>query len=153
MKMLWVIMSFTVLVAAGGSATVIIWRQPETTAAIRGQIIARNLGCFGCHGPEGLGGVTDPSAPAGKIPDWNAATAEMYAQTEQDIREWILYGAPRAHASANGRVETDYLIPMIASHPFQNVIVVPPDTDHANLHCTLLSLTGHYCRFAERVQL
>jgi mono/diheme cytochrome c family protein len=52
--------------------------------------------------------------PAGTIPGWDSATTTMYAETEQEIREWILYGAPRRHASAKQRVESDYLVPMPA---------------------------------------
>lgn len=114
MKMLWVITGFTLLVAAGGSATVFLWRQPETTAAMRGQIISQRLGCLGCHGPGALGGIADPAGLAGTIPGWDGRTVQMYATSEQEIREWILYGTPREQSGAERASDSAPLVPMPA---------------------------------------
>lgn len=83
------------LVLLGLAAVILRARQPETTSAIRGKRLAEALGCFACHGPEGSGGVAEPKSPGGTVPDWRSPTLAMFVQSEQDIREWILYGAPR----------------------------------------------------------
>jgi len=88
-------------------------RQPEITPAMRGEGIARRLGCFGCHGPEGAGGVGDPTSPAGRIPGWDSGTMAMYARNEAEIREWILYGARRNEPPRPASVPKP-LIPMPA---------------------------------------
>ena len=70
-------------------------RQFESTPALRGEAIARRLGCFACHGSEGRGGILDPGARGGSVPGWDGPTVATYAKDEQEIREWILDGAPR----------------------------------------------------------
>lgn len=75
-------------------------RSPESTAALRGKAIATELGCFGCHGYDGRGGILDPGARSGSVPGWDGPTVSTFARDEQEVREWILDGAPR-------RVETD----------------------------------------------
>jgi mono/diheme cytochrome c family protein len=67
-------------------------RRPEITPAMRGKIVAGRLGCFGCHGPEGFGGIPDPISPAGKAPGWEKGTAILYVNSEEEIEEWILHG-------------------------------------------------------------
>ena len=68
-------------------------RAPEITPAMRGRAVAAALGCFGCHGPQGLGGVPEPSVP-GAIPGWTWGEVDMYLRDEADLRAWILDGAP-----------------------------------------------------------
>ncbi len=65
---------------------------------MRGQRLAQSLGCFGCHGPSGTGGVPNPGSAEGEIPSWDGGAAMMYVMEEGEIREWILYGAPRRHS-------------------------------------------------------
>lgn len=67
-------------------------RRPEITSAMRGKAVARQLGCFGCHGPDGVGGIPDPLSPAGKAPGWEKGTAILYVNSEDEIEEWILHG-------------------------------------------------------------
>ncbi|MDQ8202097.1 c-type cytochrome [Pelagicoccus sp. SDUM812003] len=69
-------------------------RRPEVTPAIRGKQLAHEMGCFACHGPDGVNGIPDPISPAGRMPGWEKGTAVMYVDNEQEIREWILYGKP-----------------------------------------------------------
>ncbi|MCE9583405.1 MAG: cytochrome c [Planctomycetes bacterium] len=92
----WVLTALFILVCVTGAA----WanrflRQPALTPAIRGEAVARKLGCFACHGAEGQGGIADPGARGGKVPGWGGPTVSSYAKNEQEIREWILDGAPR----------------------------------------------------------
>ncbi len=78
----------------------------ESTPALRGEVIARRLGCFACHGSEGKGGILDPGARGGTVPGWDGSTVATYARDEQEIREWILDGAPQRLAKsgiADGR--------------------------------------------------
>jgi mono/diheme cytochrome c family protein len=86
------------------------WRHPETTAAMRGETLARQYGCFGCHGSGGRGGVADPLSSAGMVPSWGDGTAAMYVRSRDEIREWILYGGPQS--SSDTEAETETLIPM-----------------------------------------
>ncbi|MFV2067229.1 MAG: cytochrome c [Pirellulales bacterium] len=114
MKLLWGIAAVALLAAAWSGIGRYVWRQPEVTPAIRGEALARELGCFGCHGPGGLGGIADPTSSAGDIPGWRGATASMYVRNEQEIREWILYGAPRESLSPGQSTASHSLVPMPA---------------------------------------
>jgi mono/diheme cytochrome c family protein len=90
-----------------------IIRRPEITPAIRGKKIAESMGCFGCHGPEGFGGIPDPISPAGKAPGWEIGTAILYINNESDIQEWILNGTvedPHKHIET----EPETIVPMPA---------------------------------------
>ena len=89
-----------------------IARQPETTPAMRGKRLAESLGCFACHGPEGSGGIADPLAPGGTVPDWRFTTLAMFVKSEQDVREWILYGLPRCQAERSASAQYRPLVPM-----------------------------------------
>ena len=86
----------------------------ESTPAVRGEVIARRMGCFGCHGPGGAGGVGDPTSPAGTVPGWSGGTAVMYVKSVEEIREWILLGAPRGRAAEEEAANRGALIPMPA---------------------------------------
>lgn len=70
-------------------------RQPAPLSpALRGEALARSLGCFGCHGPEGRAGIADPSVPGGVVPAWDGPTVGGYVRDDAELREWILDGAP-----------------------------------------------------------
>jgi len=69
--------------------------RPNLTAAERGRRLAEASGCFGCHGPEGLRGTANPGRDELAVPNFEG-TLMMYAESEQDVREWIRDGAPRA---------------------------------------------------------
>lgn len=86
--------------------------QPEVTPAIRGMETARNLGCFACHGPEATGGVSNINDSGSAMPGWDHGTAAMYIKSEQEIREWILYGAPLGQATSAGVSSSKSLVPM-----------------------------------------
>ncbi|MBI4582743.1 MAG: c-type cytochrome [Planctomycetes bacterium] len=91
-----------------------LWRQPEPSAPRRGEEIARRLGCFACHGPEGRGGILDPGLPGAEIPSWEGPVAATYARDEQEIRDWILHGAARPRSQAAESAGPTPLIPMPA---------------------------------------
>ena len=67
----------------------------EETPATRGQRVAAGLGCFSCHGPGGGGGTPNPGSEEGSVPAFTERTQMMYVKTADDIREYVLDGAPR----------------------------------------------------------
>ncbi|UCF81112.1 MAG: c-type cytochrome [Acidobacteriota bacterium] len=94
-------------------------RRPERTAAIRGQEIAWRLGCFACHGPEGTGGIANPGSLENIVPAWDIGADVIYHETEDEIREWILYGVSQrflavSEETAGGEEEPEPLVPMPA---------------------------------------
>src|SRR5207249_7604183 len=68
----------------------------EDTSATRGVRLAATLGCFVCHGPAGSGGTRNPGSEEGSVPAFVERTQMMYVKTTDDLREYILDGAPRA---------------------------------------------------------
>ena len=67
----------------------------EETPATRGHRLAAELGCFACHGPEGGGGTKNPGSQEGEVPAFTEQTQMMYVKTTDDLREYILDGAPK----------------------------------------------------------
>ncbi|MHC4814114.1 MAG: c-type cytochrome [Planctomycetota bacterium] len=108
------VVGLAALLVLVGVAAWFSWRRPETTAALRGKEIAQRMGCFACHGPEGSGGVTVIGATGASMPGWDGRTTAMYVKSEQEIREWILYGAPRGDSQANDYSDTKSFVPMPA---------------------------------------
>ncbi|MBM4062822.1 MAG: c-type cytochrome [Planctomycetes bacterium] len=85
------------LLALAGAAAWLLRPSPTPIhPALRGKLLAEANGCFGCHGPEGQGGVADPLAPGGEIPDWSYSTARLFVTSVADVREWIQHGATAA---------------------------------------------------------
>ena len=75
----------------------------EETPAGRGRRLAGELGCFSCHGPEGGGGTKNPGSQEGEVPAFTEQTQMMYVKTTDDLREYVLDGAPRRR-----REDADY---------------------------------------------
>src|SRR5438034_983441 len=67
----------------------------EETPAVRGYRLAAGVGCFSCHGPGGNGGTKNPGSEEGEVPAFGGQTQMMYVTGEEDLREYILDGAPR----------------------------------------------------------
>ena len=67
----------------------------EESPAARGQRLALELGCFSCHGPGGGGGTKNPGSEEGSVPAFTERTQMMYVKTTDDLREYVLDGAPR----------------------------------------------------------
>jgi mono/diheme cytochrome c family protein len=81
---------------------------PRTNAAQRGRTLAATVGCFNCHGPGGHGGTPNPGSKTGQVPSFHEGTIMMYARNDQDLREYILDGAPAAkRARPDYRAEID----------------------------------------------
>ncbi len=82
-----------------GITLIIVWfRNPErarlASPVLRGRAVAVSLGCFGCHGPDGVSGIPNPGARIDEVPAWAGGTYMMYNESPDEIREWILDGAP-----------------------------------------------------------
>src|SRR2546426_3290615 len=67
----------------------------EETPAARGEQLAARLGCFSCHGAGGAGGTQNPGSEEGSVPAFTERTQMMYVKTVDDLREYVLDGAPR----------------------------------------------------------
>ncbi len=77
---------------------------PEQTSAARGFRVAVSSGCFACHGPGGGGGVHNPGSKEGEVPAFTEQTQMMYVKTTDDLREYVLDGAPKRR-----REDPDYV--------------------------------------------
>jgi mono/diheme cytochrome c family protein len=69
-------------------------RRPHVSRVQRGWNVASQKGCFTCHGPGGIRGMADPGHGLDEIPPFSGGLITMYAQSEGEIREWILDGLP-----------------------------------------------------------
>src|SRR5262245_51540582 len=67
----------------------------EKGPAARGLRLAGDLGCFACHGPGGDGTTKNPGSEEGTVPAFSEQTQMMYVKTTDDLREYILDGAPK----------------------------------------------------------
>jgi mono/diheme cytochrome c family protein len=61
-----------------------------------GREVAATMGCFSCHGPSGMGGVPNPGSEFETVPGFREQTPMMFVHDDDDIREYILDGAPAA---------------------------------------------------------
>jgi mono/diheme cytochrome c family protein len=66
----------------------------EVTAAERGYQLAARSGCFTCHGADGLGGVKNPGSEDEEVPGFSGGSPMMWAKSEDELRQYILDGAP-----------------------------------------------------------
>ena len=82
----------------------------EDTPAARGQRLATTLGCFACHGPGGGGGTPNPGSEEKEVPAFTERTQMMYVKSLDDLREYILDGAPKRR-----RDDPDYRAKMEAA--------------------------------------
>ena len=71
------------------------WLTRNLGAVQRGWSVADRKGCFTCHGPGGLRGMPNPGYGLGDVPPWAGGLVTMYAENEQELREWILDGIPQ----------------------------------------------------------
>ncbi len=77
-----------VLVAAIGVAVV---RRPVLPPAERGRRLAEHTGCFGCHGPGGVQGASNPGRTDKTVPNFEDDVM-MFAKTPDEVHEWIHFG-------------------------------------------------------------
>src|SRR5437899_1137856 len=73
--------------------------QVEETPAVRGLHVAQRAGCFGCHGPNGGGGVKNPGSSDGEVPGFSEGTPMMWVKSDDEVREYILDGWPKRKAN------------------------------------------------------
>ena len=73
--------------------------HPNLTPVERGRRLAEANGCFGCHGPEGTHGASNPGRREGTVPTWSG-TLMMYASSAAEVREWIADGVTKKKASS-----------------------------------------------------
>jgi mono/diheme cytochrome c family protein len=84
----------------------LFWRVRASNPVRRGVALARNLGCFSCHGDLGQNGIPDPSAEGKQVPAWSGGLWMMYVKDGGEIREFILDGVSgRRAASESARDE------------------------------------------------
>ncbi len=64
----------------------------------KGMKIAMNSGCFGCHGPLGLGGAVNPKSVKNSIPGWFGEDFDALTDNgnPDSVKEWIKQGTSRA---------------------------------------------------------
>jgi len=98
-RLRWWLWIFAALALVEGAALGVLslrsyWQRTAAAAPVqRGRRLAERLGCFGCHGPGGAGGVANPGPKeASTVPAWNDGTYMMYSDTEADVRAWIADG-------------------------------------------------------------
>jgi mono/diheme cytochrome c family protein len=82
------------VLAVGGYVGFHWWRNKNVSAVQRGYRVAESKGCFTCHGPAGTKGMPNPGYGFDDVPNW-VGEMTMYAQTEEEIREWILDGVSK----------------------------------------------------------
>lgn len=71
-------------------------RYWEQNPVLRGQALAQDLGCLGCHDPVGGGEIPNPDSRWGSVPRFGVGNAMMYVEGRRDVEEIIRFGAPRA---------------------------------------------------------
>jgi mono/diheme cytochrome c family protein len=79
--------------------------QAQEDPAARGRVLAGELGCFACHGPDGVGGVPNPGSRWQTVPGFTEQTLMMYAHSDDEVREYIVDGAPAARLADEGYLE------------------------------------------------
>jgi len=75
------------------------WDPDIPDEAYEGRKVALRLGCFGCHGPSGMGGVANPGSFVGHIPPWDGTEFDELVHDAGELNAWILDGRPRRLAA------------------------------------------------------
>jgi len=81
-----------------------LFRRPSSTPFLRGEKLAREQGCFACHGQGGLSGAPNPGAEE-DVHSWDGGTAMMYLENDGHIREFIEEGHRRDQDGGAGMVK------------------------------------------------
>lgn len=66
--------------------------EPKDEQARRGLEVAARTGCFGCHGPLGMGGRDNPRSLKGYIPGFAGEDFRDLVRDDAELREWIREG-------------------------------------------------------------
>lgn len=71
----------------------VAWAEnPSAPEATEGREVALAHGCFGCHGPEGRGSISDPGSLKGYIPGWDAADFRDLVRNDDELKQWVMNG-------------------------------------------------------------
>lgn len=73
--------------------------RPDVPRAERGRRLAEAHGCFACHGPGGIRGVTNDGRADRTVPGFEGDVM-MYAKSDADIAEWIRDGVTQRRAAS-----------------------------------------------------
>ena len=65
---------------------------PPAEPAASGVDVAQRMGCFGCHGPLGMGGRDNPRSLKGYIPGFLGEDFRDLVRDDAELREWIRRG-------------------------------------------------------------
>jgi mono/diheme cytochrome c family protein len=78
--------------------------QPPDGVVARGQQLARELGCFSCHGEMGMGGQPNPGSLKGYIPGFLGEDFRELVRSDDELLTWLRNGAlPRVSEHLVGR--------------------------------------------------
>lgn len=69
-----------------------LFGTPQDEQVTHGRSVAVQLGCFGCHGPEGRGLVANPGSFRGYIPPWDGGDYTELVQNDAEFRQWVRNG-------------------------------------------------------------
>lgn len=103
--------ALALVVAALPAARWVLWRR-ELNPILRGTLLAGEQGCLACHWPWAGREIPNPESRWGSVPRFAAGNARMYAETREELEEFIRFGAPLAWLdSAKGveRLENQHL--------------------------------------------
>ena len=83
------------LVASPFAVRRLLW-QWEQNPLLQGRQLARDVGCLTCHDPYRGQEIPNPGSRWSSVPRFEAGNAMMYAESRQEIEEFIRFGAPRS---------------------------------------------------------
>lgn len=69
--------------------------EPPEGPARTGAEIADRMGCFGCHGALGMGGIENPGSLKGYVPGFLGDDYRELVRDRAELREWIREGRLR----------------------------------------------------------
>jgi mono/diheme cytochrome c family protein len=95
--------------------------------AAAGREVARRAGCFGCHGPGGRIGASNPGALKAYIPGWGGDDFFDLVRSEAELREWILDGV--ASRLADHPVAARLRERQVIQMPAYRDVLAPADVD------------------------
>jgi len=108
-RLQWLAGATLILVAAAAAlglpAARLYWKVGASNPVRRGAALARDLGCFSCHGELGRSGIPDPSAEGKQVPAWGGGLWMMYVKDDAEVREFILDGVSRRRAASESARE------------------------------------------------
>jgi mono/diheme cytochrome c family protein len=65
---------------------------PTEGSVARGAEVSTKLGCEGCHGVAGAGGIHNPRSFTGAVPGWTGTDFDHLVSGESEFRQWVLEG-------------------------------------------------------------